>query len=227
MSFPNTKLIAFDLDGTLLKEESIYELLKLQKNGIKKLELAKKINCYFKENVIDSATEMNMLSSMLSGMEAEKYRQHIDSFELTQGADYVAKKLKKEGYTLAILSDGFLMVANHVKRKLNFDYAFANELEVENGILTGKLITPYNEKMPYSGCINHNLCKRKVLTDLCGKLKIELKDVVAVGDGTSDICFLDIARKSIGFNPNSIIEEKADVSVKSNDLKDILPYIIN
>ncbi|RLG13685.1 MAG: hypothetical protein DRN66_03700 [Candidatus Nanohalarchaeota archaeon] len=227
MSFSNTRLIAFDLDGTLLKEESVLELLKLQESPAKKLELAKKIIYYTKEKAIGAATEMNMLSSMLSGMEAEKYRQRIDSFELMQGADYVAKKLKKEGYALAILSDGFLMVANHVKRKLNFDYVFANELEVKNGILTGKLITPYNEKMPYSGCINHNLCKRKVLTDLCRNLKVELKDVVAVGNGTSDICFLDIAGKSIGFNPNSTIEEIADVSIKSNDLKDILPHIIN
>ena len=222
----NAKLVAFDLDGTLLKEESVLEFLKLQKNYAKKLELSKKITSCFKENIIDAAAEMNMITCMLSGLKIKKCKECITRLKLFKGADYVAKTLKEEGYILAILSDGFSIVSDFVKQKLNFDYAFANELEIKEGILTGKLIAPYFQKMPYSGCINHNMCKRKVLSDLCRQLEIELSDVIAVGNGCSDICFLEISGKSIGFNPNNVIKKKADVVVESDDLKDILPYII-
>ncbi|MCK5177879.1 MAG: HAD-IB family phosphatase [Candidatus Aenigmarchaeota archaeon] len=223
----SNKLIAFDLDGTLLKEESVFEILKLQKNYRKKFEFSKEIIQKYEENVIDASMEMNIYVCMFAGIDIEKCRRHINTFEFVLGVKEVAEVLKKEGYLLAILSDGFTIVADYVKEKLNFDYSFANELEVEDGILTGKLITPYNKKIYYSNCVNHNVCKRKVLTDLCKKLKIDLNNVVAVGNGNSDICFLEIAGKSIGFNPNEKIRKIADVSVKSNDLRDILPYIIN
>ncbi|MCK5477011.1 MAG: HAD-IB family phosphatase [Candidatus Aenigmarchaeota archaeon] len=222
----NNKLVAFDLDGTLLKEESVFEILKLQKNYREKFELSKEIIQKYEENVIDASMEMNMYVCMFAGLKIEKCRMHINTFELISGAKEVAKILQKEGYLLAIISDGFSIVTDYIKKKLDFDYAFANELDVKNSILTGKLITPYNEKIYYSNCVNHNMCKRKVLTNLCKKLKIELDDVVAVGNGNSDICFLEIVGKSIGFNPNKKIRKIADVSVKSNDLRDILPYII-
>ena len=221
------KLVAFDLDGTLLKEDSIFEIMKLQKNYREKVKLSKEITQKYEENVIDASMEMNMHVCMLSGLDIEKCRKHIDTFELIPGAKEVAKTLKKEEYLLAIISDGFSIVADNIKKKLDFDYAFANELDVKNNTLTGKLIAPYNEKIYYPNCVNHNVCKRKVLADLCKKLKIELDDVVAVGNGSSDICFLDIAGKAIAFNPNERIKKIANVSVKSNDLRDILPYIIN
>ncbi|MDG5800235.1 phosphoserine phosphatase SerB [Marinilabiliaceae bacterium ANBcel2] len=204
----NRRLICFDMDSTLIQTEVIDEL-------------AKKAGVYDK---VSSITEKAMRGEidfnqsfiervkLLKGLDESVMRDIADNLPLTQGSERLFKTLKKYGYRTAILSGGFNYFGNYLKNKLGIDYVFANELEIENGKLTGN----------HSGDIIDGNKKAELLKLLAFKEDIHLEQVIAVGDGSNDLPMLQKAGLGIAFHAKPKVKASASHSISTIGLDAIL-----
>lgn len=144
-------------------------------------------------------------------------RKILDQVPIMLGTEYTFTMLRKNGYKTAIISSGISILAEKLKKKLKIDYVFANELlKDKNGVLTGD----GNPVVPLWD-------KGKVLQQLLNSLEIEPDNCAVVGDSIFDIPLFDLAGFSIAFNSKDIrVNDIADVCIKTNDLRDILPHFI-
>lgn len=204
----NRKLVVFDMDSTLIQAEVIVELAKLagvgeQVAGI--TEAAMRGEMDFKES-------FRRRVSFLKGIRQEQLVNISRNLPLTDGADLVTKTLKGLGYKLGILSGGFTFVGNYLKEQLGFDYVYANELDIKNGVVTGQV----------KGEIVDGEKKAMLLRQIAAKEKIALEQTIAVGDGANDLPMISIAGLGIAFHAKSIVKENAQKSISSVGLDGLL-----
>ena len=116
------------------------------------------------------------------------------------------------GYKIGVVTGGFDFFSNHLKEKLGLDYAFANKLELKNGILTGRVIEDVIDAARKARIINHIARKEKILLD----------QVVAVGDGANDALMLGQAGLGIAYNARKSLVNAANMSIGKERLTNIL-----
>ena len=148
----------------------------------------------------------------LKGLNEKDLERVYNRIELTPGATTLIPILKKLGYKIAVISGGFTFVAERLKQKLGLDYAYANTLEIHQGILTGQVLPPFIDAQR----------KADLLEVIAQQEKIELDQVIAVGDGANDILMLEKAGLGIAFNAKPIVREKADLALSQKNMKSIL-----
>jgi phosphoserine phosphatase len=145
-------------------------------------------------------------------------RKILNQVPIMPGTEYTFRLLHKNGYETAIISSGISILAEKLKKKLGIDHIFANELLLDTkGILTGEAnpVVPIWEK-------------GKVLQNLLSNLAMKPDYCAVVGDSIFDIPLFDLAGFSIAFNSkDKRVNNIADVSIESNDLRDILPHFIS
>ena len=211
------KLVLFDMDGTLLKERGIFEIAK-KKKFVKKLEvLINDKNLDFHERSIE-------IAKLSRGLDKNDLLKIFRKITLNDNVEYVIKEIKKKGIYTAIVTDSYLFLAEDLKNRLDIDYVFANNLIIDNNIITGE-IKIHNKELKrdfYSGEI-YSICKSCVLEDLCKKLNINTNDTIAIGDGKVDIGMLKKAGIGIAFNAAVEVQKNADIV--TSDMKKILEYI--
>ena len=207
----NRKLVVFDMDSTLIQAEVIVELAKLAGVG----DQVKSITESAMRGEIDFKESFRQRVALLKGLPEEQLAKLIKELPLTDGADLVAKTLKNLGYKLGILSGGFRFVGEYLKDRLGFDYLYANELDVENGVVTGKIV----------GDIVDGEKKATLLRELAQKEHIALDQTIAVGDGANDLPMISIAGLGVAFNAKPIVRQKASNAISSVGLDGLL-YLI-
>jgi phosphoserine phosphatase len=131
------------------------------------------------------------------------------------GAERLMGILKKCGYKIAILSGGFSFFGNHLKKLFDVDYVYANELEIIEGKLTGN----------YLGDIVDGKRKAELLRLIAQVEKIDLEQVIAVGDGANDLPMLNIAGLGIAFHAKPKVKENAQQSISTIGLDGILYFL--
>ncbi|MEO5970078.1 MAG: phosphoserine phosphatase SerB [Bdellovibrionia bacterium] len=202
------RLVVLDMDSTLIQSEVIDEL-------------AKEKGVYDEVSAITHSAmmgEMNFSESLklrcqaLKGLNGTDLDRVYSRIQLTLGAESLIQILKKLGYKIAVISGGFTFVADRLKQKLGLDYAYANVLEIQNGILTGKVLPPIIDAQR----------KADLLDVIAQQEKIELDQVIAVGDGANDLLMLEKAGLGIAFNAKLIVREKADLALSQKNMKSIL-----
>jgi len=204
----NRRLVCFDMDSTLIQTEVIDELAIKAGVGdqvIAITEAAMRGEIDFNESFIQRV-------KLLKGLDESVMKQIADSLPITEGAERLFKTLKKYGYKTAILSGGFTYFGQYLKRKLDIDYVFANELEIENGCLTGK----------HKGEIVNGEKKAELLKLLAFKEDIHLEQVIAVGDGSNDLPMLKLAGLGIAFHAKPKVQESAKHHISTIGLDAIL-----
>ena len=202
------RLVCFDMDSTLIQVEVIDELAKAAGVG----EQVAAITESAMQGKIDFSESFRQRMALLEGMDESVLKEIAESLPITEGAARLISHLRHFGYKVAILSGGFTYFANYLKEKLGIDYVYANQLDFENGKLTGKV----------KGDIIDGQMKAKLLTRLAAEEGISTEQVIAVGDGANDLPMLAIAGLGIAFHAKPIVKEQASHSITNLGLDAIL-----
>jgi len=146
--------------------------------------------------------------------------------EFSQGAVEVVAELKRRGYSVGIVSDGYDFVARQAAAAVGADFSIANELEFSNAVATGEVKVPSVFARTRQSLCGHNFCKSNVMLSLCRQRGIPLENVVAVGDSEYDACMVKYAGIGVAFCPtSSILRLVADKVIETRDLRQMLSFV--
>ncbi|MAV76098.1 MAG: phosphoserine phosphatase SerB [Cellvibrionales bacterium] len=204
----NRRLVVFDMDSTLIEAEVIDELAKVAGVGSE----VSVITELAMQGEIDFDESFRRRVALLSGINESALQQIADTLKLTEGAETLISTLKRLGYKTAILSGGFSYFANQLRDKLGFDYAYANQLDIQDGMVTGEVV----------GDIINGERKAKLLKDIAQRENIALEQVIAIGDGANDLPMLSVAGLGIAFRAKPIVKASARQSISTLGLDSII-----
>ncbi len=205
------RLICFDMDSTLIETEVIDELA--MRNGVG--EEVKKITESAMRGEIDFSESFERRIALLKGLDVSVMQDIAENLPVTEGADRLIRILKKAGFKIAILSGGFTYFGNYLKQKYGIDYVYANELEVENGKLTGRHI----------GDIVDGKRKAELLRLIAQVENVDIRQTVAVGDGANDLPMISVAGLGIAFHAKPKVKATAKQSISTIGLDGILYFL--
>ena len=207
----NRRLVAFDMDSTLIQAEVINEIAK--RAGVGKQVQA--ITESAMRGEIDYRESFTQRVALLKGTPESVLSEVAATLKMTEGVERLMSTLKKLGYKTAILSGGFTYFGRALQRRFGFDYVFSNELEIENGIITGNVV----------GEIVDGQRKATLLASIAQHEGFSLEQTIAVGDGANDLPMLSIAGLGIAFNAKPIVKESAKQSLDTLGLDGILYFM--
>lgn len=204
----NRRLICFDMDSTLIETEVIDELARLAGVG----EEVSAITEQAMRGELDFTQSFRRRVALLKGLNAEVLEQVAAELPITEGAEQLISSLQRLGYKTAILSGGFQYFGRHLQQRLGIDYVFANELEIADGAVTGRVI----------GDVVDGARKAALLREIAAREGLSLDQVIAVGDGANDLPMLSIAGLGIAFRAKPLVRESAEQSLSALGLDAIL-----
>ena len=202
------RLVCFDMDSTLIEAEVIDELAKAAGVGDEVIAITEAAM----RGELDFKQSFTKRMSLLKGLDENVLEGIAKSLPITEGAEKLVSTLKKLGYKTAILSGGFNYFGQYLKDRLGIDYVYANELDIVDGKVSGKVV----------GEIVDGQRKAELLRELAAKEMISLKQVVAVGDGANDLPMLSIAGLGIAFRAKPLVRAEAKQSISNLGLDAIL-----
>ena len=207
----NRRLVAFDMDSTLIDMEVIDELAIEAGVGDKVAE----ITDLAMQGKLDFSESFTRRLALLEGLDVSALEKITKRMALTEGAERLVYTLKQLGYKTAILSGGFNFFGKPLQKKLGIDYVYANELELLDGKVTGKV----------SGKIVDGNRKAELLQEIANKESISLDQVIAIGDGANDLPMLSSAGLGIAFRAKPLVKQSAEHSISTLGLDGVL-YLI-
>lgn len=207
----NRRLVAFDMDSTLIQAEVIDELAKRSGAG----EEVARITEQAMRGELDFSQSLERRVALLKGLPESVLCEVADTLPLTEGAERLISVLKSLGYKIAILSGGFTFFGERLRCRLGIDYMHANELEIRGGRLTGRIV----------GKIVDGRRKASLLREIAAREGIDLMQVIAVGDGANDLPMLDIAGLGIAFRAKPVVKAGAKQSISVLGLDGVLYFI--
>lgn len=205
------RLICFDMDSTLIQTEVIDELAMRAGVG----DQVKAITEAAMRGEIDFKESFRQRCALLKGLNVSVMREIAENLPITEGVDRLMYVLKKVGFKIAILSGGFTYFGNYLKQRYHIDYVYANELEIENGKLTGN----------YVGDIVDGNRKAELLRLIAQVENVDIRQTVAVGDGANDLPMISIAGLGIAFHAKPKVKENANQSISTIGLDGILYFL--
>ena len=205
------RLICFDMDSTLIETEVIDELAERAGVG----DAVREITARAMRGEIDFRESFTERVALLKGLDVSVMEEIARNLPITEGLERMMTILKRVGYKTAILSGGFTYFGNYLRQKYGFDYVYANELEIEQGKLTGR----------YVGEVVDGRRKAELLRLLCQFEEINIAQSVAVGDGANDLPMLNLAGLGIAFHAKPKVKATARQSISTIGLDGILYFL--
>ena len=205
------RLICFDMDSTLIGTECIDELAERAGVG----DQVKAITESAMRGEIDFKESFTRRVALLKGLDVSVMEDIARNMPFNEGLERMMRILKMVGYKTAILSGGFTYFGNYLKQKFGFDYVYANDLEIEEGKLTGR----------YIGEVVDGRRKAELLKFLCQMEGIHQEQSVAVGDGANDLPMLGLAGLGIAYHAKPKVKATADQNLSTIGLDGILYFL--
>lgn len=205
------RLFQFDVDSTFITQEVI-ELL-ASKAGV--LDEVARITESAMRGEIDFAESLVARVGLLKGLPESAISEVRGEIVLTDGAEELVVNLHALGHCVSLVSGGFINVIGPLAQQHRIDFVRANELEVIDGMLTGKVI----------GRIIDRAAKATALAEFAKAAGVAMHNTVAIGDGANDIDMLKLAGVSIAFNAKPIVVELADLAITEPSLRSLLTLL--
>jgi phosphoserine phosphatase len=202
------RLIVMDMDSTLIQQEVIDEIAVAL--GVQ--DQVSRITHRAMNGELDFDQSLRERVRLLKGTPEGALADVLARIQLTPGAEDLVRVLKRLGYRTAVISGGFIEVVEPIQKQLGLDYAYANRLEVKDGLLTGEVL----------GTIVNRQRKAELLVQIAQAERIELDQVIAVGDGANDLDMLHRAGLGIAFNAKRTVQEQAQAAINQTSLMSIL-----
>ncbi len=193
------RLVVMDVDSTLIQDEVI-ELL--ASHAGREAEVAA-VTAAAMRGELDFADSLRERVAALEGLPVSVLDDVRAAIQFTPGARTLVRTLKRLGFTVAVVSGGFIEIVEDLARELGIDHAHANRLEVRDGLLTGRLV----------GDIVDRAGKAEALRRFAREAGLPLSRTVAIGDGANDLDMLEAAGLGVAFNAKPVVREQADTAV--------------
>jgi phosphoserine phosphatase len=201
-------LVVLDVDSTLIQQEVI-ELL-AEHAGVG--DQVKEITEQAMAGELDFKQSLQQRVNLLAGISQEVFGQVSKDITLTPGATELIDAVHQMGGRIGAVSGGFSAILDDLAKQIGLDYWQANQLEIKDGLLTGRVL----------GTIVDAAAKSEALNSWAADFGVQPAQTIAVGDGANDIAMLQAAGYAIAFRPKEILRQYADLVIEENSL---LPVI--
>jgi len=211
-----SRLAAFDMDGTLIQGRLVYALAD-------KFGLSDKVEA-IQSSGMPGYEQTRAIASLFAGLTKNDLQAAIESLPLTKNCQQTIAALRDRNYKIGVISDSYTVAADAVADKLQLNFIAANELEMENGMITGKVKMPLGwERI---GCFcKISVCKRYHLERFASQFEVPIENTLAIGDTKSDICMIKRAGLGVAFMPkDKEIAKASQKIVQDSDLLKILEF---
>lgn len=205
------QVVLFDCDSTIIQGEIIDELAKVAGVG----ETVKEMTTKAMNGEMSYTEAVKRRVRLLKGLTVKQLEILTRGIHLTTGAEELIATLHRMGYKVGVVSGGFTFFTDYLKRRLNLDYVFANELAVEDGVVTGEI----------KGDIVDAKRKGEILRKIAEAERISVDQIVAVGDGANDRFMLENAGLAIAFSPKEILKEYSHGMITTDNLSGLRYFL--
>jgi len=206
------KLVAMDMDSTLITIECIDEIADMQ--GLK-AEVSEITEAAMRGE-LDFSESLKRRVALLEGLDATALeRVYEERLRLSPGAETMLKAVQKAGLKTLLVSGGFTYFTERLKKRLGLDYTHANQLEIVDGKLTGNVV----------GGIVDAEEKKRTVERVCAELGIAPSQAIVMGDGANDLKMMSISGMSVAFRAKPVVREQANVALNYVGLDGILPLL--
>ncbi|PUE28478.1 phosphoserine phosphatase SerB [Limnohabitans sp. JirII-29] len=211
------KLIAFDMDSTLINIECIDEVADA---AGRKAEVAAITEAAMRGEITDFKESLRRRVTLLKGVPQQALGEVYEKrLRVNAGAKTLIDTCKAHGMKVLLVSGGFTFFAERVCGLLNIDYSRSNVLEIIDGHLTGRMID-----QPW-GDICDGAEKRKMMLETCAQLGISPQQAIAMGDGANDLLMMGAAGLSVAYHAKPRVREQAMVAINAGGLDRLLEVL--
>ena len=211
------KLIAFDMDSTLINIECVDEIADA---AGRKAEVAAITEAAMRGEITDYKDSLRKRVALLKGVTLSHMEEVLNHrLQLNPGAEKLVKTCQAAGMKVLLVSGGFTFFTDHVRDRLNIDWTRSNVLEVVNGALTGRMVDQD------WGDICDGDEKRKMLLQTCAQMGIDASQAIAMGDGANDLPMMGVAGLSVAYHAKPKVREQAMVAINEGGLDRLLEVV--
>ena len=204
-------LVVLDVDSTLIEQEVI-ELIAAHA-GVRAQVRA--VTAAAMRGELDFAASLRARVALLEGLPETVLAEVRSAVQLTLGATELCAELRARGHVIALVSGGFDLIVQTIADAVGADHFRANSLDIRDGLLTGQV----------RGAIVDRAAKAEALREFAAAHGIPLSHTVAVGDGANDLDMMEVAALGIAFCAKPVVQQQADVSINTRDLRLVLEAI--
>jgi phosphoserine phosphatase len=206
------KLVAMDMDSTLITIECIDEIADMQ--GLKPQ--VAEITEAAMRGELEFSESLTRRVALLKGLDASALQRVYDErLAVSMGGDAMLAGVKAAGLKTLLVSGGFTFFTDRLKARLGLDVTHANVLEVENGKLTGRVV----------GGIVDALEKKRTVERVCAEMGISPKQAIVMGDGANDLQMMSVAGLSVAFRAKPVVRQQASVALNHVGLDGLLTIL--
>ena len=217
LALKDYKLIAFDMDSTLISIECVDEIAAAVG---RKAEVAAITEAAMQGVITDYKESLRQRVALLRGVTvAQLEAVYTERLRFNPGAEALVAAARQAGLTTLLVSGGFTFFSDRVKAHLGIDYARANMLEIDNGVLTGRMVDQS------WGDICDGAEKRRTLLEVASLLGIDAAQCIAVGDGSNDIPMMQAAGLSVAYHAKPRVRAEAKVCINQGGLDRLLEVL--
>ena len=211
------KLIAFDMDSTLINIECVDEIADA---AGRKAEVAAITEAAMRGEITDYKESLRQRVALLKGVTVAHMQQVYDQrLQLNPGAAELVAACQAAGLKTLLVSGGFTFFTDRIRDRLGLDFTRSNVLEVQDGVLTGRMVD-----QPW-GDICDGAEKRRMLLETCAQLGIEPRQAIAMGDGANDLPMMGAAGLSVAYHAKPAVRAQAMVAIDSGGLDRLLEVV--